>query len=181
MLGDAFLKPEDAIESWDLRPGDKVADFGCGSGFFVVPIAQRVGQKGTVYALDVRQEALDATLTKIRLFKLSNVDLVRANLEAPRGSGLKDESVDKVIMTNVLFQVEDHSAILKEAFRILKPGGSVLIIEWDEGKTSGPVLPRQINRKETETMLVDIGFILQKDFYAGSHHYGLLFKKPSQQ
>ena len=60
MFGSAFLKPKIVLESWDVRPGEKIADFGCGAGFFSVALAQCAGPQGTVYALDVRQEALDA-------------------------------------------------------------------------------------------------------------------------
>lgn len=178
MLGDSFLKPEDAIESWDIRPGEKIADFGCGAGFFTIPIAQKVGAQGAVYAIDVRQEALGATQTKIKLFRLANVNLIRANLETPRASGLKDASIDKVIITNILFQVDDKNSILLEAFRILKPKGTLLLIEWNDENKTGPVLPSTINRKEAEKICGGAGFILYKDFFAGSHHYGLIFKKP---
>lgn len=177
MLGDSFLKPEDAIESWDIRPAEKIADFGCGAGFFTIPVAQRVGTQGAVYAIDVRQEALDATKTKIKLFRLSNINLIRADLEKAHGSGLANESVDKVIITNILFQVDDKNSILKEAFRILKQGSTLLLIEWNEENKVGPKLPGTLNRKEAETLCVGAGFVLYKDFYAGSHHYGLIFKK----
>lgn len=177
MLGDSFLKPEDAIESWDIRPGDKIADFGCGSGFFAIPMAQRVGTHGTIYAIDVRQEALDATRTKMKLFRLVNIDLIRANLELPHSTGLKDECVDKAVITNILFQVDDKSAVLREAFRIVRPDGSLLIIEWNADSSGGPILPAKIGRKEVEKICADAGFSVYKDFYAGSHHYGIIFKK----
>ncbi len=178
MLGDAFLKPEDAVESWDVRPGEKIADFGCGSGFFTIPIAQRVGAADTVYAIDVRDEALSTTRSKAKLFRLTNIEYLRADLERARGTGLKDESIDKIIVTNVLFQVDDKVALIGEAFRILKPGGSVLLVEWNaENPGGGPVLPRTVDRKEAETLLTQQHLNLLKDFYAGSHHYGLLFKK----
>ncbi|MEK9175013.1 MAG: class I SAM-dependent methyltransferase [Patescibacteria group bacterium] len=178
MLGDSFLKPEDAIESWDVRPGDKIADFGCGAGFFTIPIAQRVGPQGMIYAIDVRQEALDATKTKIKLFRLSNINLIRADLESPRASGIKDEGIDKIIITNILFQADDKNAILREAFRVLKQNGTLFLIEWNEDSKTGPVLPNKINRGDVEKLCRSIGFVMYKNFYAGSHHYGLIFKKP---
>ncbi len=167
------------LETWDVRPGEKVADFGCGAGFFSVPIAQRLGQYGAVYAFDIRQEALDATRSKTKLFHITTVDLVRADLERPRGSGLADSSVDKILIANILFQSDAPGSILAEAYRIVKPGGTVLIVEWDEETVGGPVLPKKIARKTIEDMFAQIGFSRVKDFYAGSHHYGLIFKKPA--
>ena len=177
-MAEKFLEPAVALDSWDIRPGEAVADFGCGAGFFTIILGQRVGPKGTVYALDVRQEALDMTKTKVKIFQLANIHLIRADLEAPRGSGIKDQSVDKVLITNVLFQAEDKSAILHEAHRILKDGGSLLIIEWDhETPGAKPKLPTVISKKEAERLITQIGFHLQKECSAGSHHYGLVFKK----
>jgi ubiquinone/menaquinone biosynthesis C-methylase UbiE len=177
MLGDSFLKPDDAVESWDIRPGEKIADFGCGAGFFTIPVAQRIGANGAVYAIDVRQEALDAAKTKIKLFRLTNVHFIRADLEKPRASGIKDATIDKVVITNILFQVDAKNALLQEAYRILKSGGSLLIIEWNEKNKTGPVLPNTINRQETQKLCESVGFLLYKEFFAGSHHYGLILKK----
>lgn len=178
MLGDSFLKPEDAIESWDVRPGEKIADFGCGAGFFTIPLAQRVGPQGSIYAIDVRQEALDATKTKIKLFRLSNVHCIRADLETLRGSTIKDGTIDKVVITNILFQAGNKNIIIQEAFRIIRPGGSLLMIEWNAENQTGPILPGTVDRAEAQKLCEIAGFVLYKSFYAGSHHYGLMFKKP---
>ena len=140
-------------------------------------MAQRVGPHGTIYAIDVRQEALDAARTKMKLFRLTNIDLIRADLEMPHGTGLKDESVDKTVITNILFQVHDKNALVREASRILRPDGSLLLVEWSDDTSGGPVLPGKVTRKEAEKLCADAGFSTYKDFYAGSHHYGIIFKR----
>jgi len=173
-----FLKPEEAIETWDVRPGEKIADFGCGAGYFSIPLGIRVGSEGKVYALDIRPEALEATQAKIKLFHLYTIETSRANLEAPRGSGLKNDILDKVVISNILFQAENKDAIAGEAYRILKPGGTVLTIEWNEDAgAAGPAINQRINRDETEKIFGRAGFSFFKEVYAGSHHYGLIFKK----
>jgi ubiquinone/menaquinone biosynthesis C-methylase UbiE len=178
MLGDAFLKPEEALESWDIRPGDTIADFGCGAGFFSLPMATRVGPQGKIYAIDVRPEALSSARSKLKLFHASWVDLIRADLEKENGTGLKDESVDKVLITNILFQVESKKAVIAEANRIIRPDGSIFVIEWDpEKEVEGPVLPDILNKKETVRLMAEQGFAVHKECAAGSHHYGLIFKK----
>ncbi len=178
MLGDAFLKPEVALESWDIRPGDIIADFGCGAGFFSLPMAHRVGAQGKIYGIDVRPEALSSARSKIKLFHTSWVDFIRADLEKIAGTGLKDESVDKTLITNILFQVEDKKAVIAEAHRIVRANGSVFIIEWDpEKEVKKPVLPDILNKKEVVRLMSDQGFTLHKECSAGSHHYGLIFTK----
>ena len=110
-MAEAFLNPDGVIEAWDVRPGDKVADFGCGAGFFSVPLGSRVGSNGKIYALDIRPEALEATRAKVKLFHIFNIEPSRADLELPRGSGLRDGSVDKVLISNILFQAENKKTL----------------------------------------------------------------------
>ena len=173
-----FLKPEEVIAEWDIRPGEKIADFGCWAGFFSIPLGQRVGPSGRVYALDIREEALEATRAKIRLFHLYNIETVRANLEMPNGSGLKTESVDKIIICNILFQAENKEAVVAEAFRILRPEGTLAIIEWSDLKNiGGPSLEERVGEDEAKKIFENAKFGLVKNFDAGTHHYGLIFKK----
>lgn len=177
-MSDGFLKPESVLEAWDVRPGDKVADFGCGAGFFSIPLAQRVGSQGKIYAIDIRPEALEATRAKARLFHLLNIDTMRADLEMPLGSGLKNESVDKILIANILFQAENKDALIAEALRILKTGGSVAVIEWsDEKNIGGPSLDHRLGNSEVRQLFEKNKFVFFKEFGAGSHHYGLIFKK----
>lgn len=178
MALEGFLKPDEVIAEWDIRPGERVADFGCGAGFFSLPLGQRVGPSGRVYALDIREEALEATRAKIKLYHFFNVEPVRADLEAPNGSGLKNESADKVIISNILFQAENKKAVAAEAYRILRPGGSVMIIEWSDLKnTGGPSLEERIGEDEARKIFEEAKFEFVKNFDAGTHHYGLVFKK----
>lgn len=167
MSQESFLNPEAVVDELDIRPGETVADFGAGSGFFSVALAKHVGHAGKVYALDIRPEALEAVKSKAKLYRILNIEPVRVNLEADRGSGLKNETIDKVIISNLLFQAENKKNIAEEAYRILKSTGSVIVIEWKE----------RVEKIEMEKLFEGIGFSLNKEFTAGSHHYGLIFKK----
>src|SRR3989344_5757610 len=178
MVFEGFLRPEEVIETWDVRPGERIADFGCGAGFFSIPLAQRVGPSGRIYALDVRDEALEATRSKVKLFHLFNIEPVRVNIEGQNGSGLKSESLDKVIISNILFQAEHKEAVAAEAFRVLRPGGSVMVIEWrDFTNAGGPSLEKRFGEDEAKKLFQETRFTFIKNFDAGTHHYGLIFKK----
>jgi len=177
-MADLFLNPEQAIDIWDVRPGDKVADFGCGAGFFSVPLGQRVGPNGKVYALDIRPEALEATRAKVKLFHLFNIEPERADLETPRGSGIRDESIDKILISNILFQAQNKNAVAQEAYRILRKGGSLMAVEWSDGAAAGgPSMDQRVGKDETKKIMESAGFSFYKEFSAGSHHYGLIFIK----
>ncbi|MEK7560241.1 MAG: class I SAM-dependent methyltransferase [Patescibacteria group bacterium] len=167
MTLDSFLNPENVVEEFDVRPGEIIADFGAGSGFFSVALAKRVGHTGKVYALDIRAEALEAVKSKAKFYKILNIEPIRANLELSRGSGLKNDIANKVIISNILFQSENKKNIAEEAYRILKPGGNAIVIEWKE----------KMEKSAAQNLFETVGFSLKKDFSAGSHHYGLIFKK----
>ena len=177
-MADLFLNPEQAIDIWDVRPGDKVADFGCGAGVFSVPLGQRVGPNGKVYALDIRPEALEATRAKVKLFHLFNIEPQRADLELPNGSGIRDESIDKILISNIFFQAQNKNAVAQEAYRILRKGGSLMAVEWSEGAAAGgPSMDQRVGKDETKKIMESAGFSFYKEFSAGSHHYGLIFIK----
>ncbi|MBI2021170.1 class I SAM-dependent methyltransferase [Candidatus Giovannonibacteria bacterium] len=176
-----FLNPESVIDTWDVRPGEKIADFGCGAGYFSIPLGKRVGHSGKVYALDIRQEALEATRAKVKLFHMFNVEVVRADLEAINGSTIRNMWVDKVLIANILFQAENKKQLIEEAFRILRPGGKIILVEWEEGQgPAGPSTDHKIGKSEAQEMLISSGFVAYKEFAAGSHHYGLIYIKPEK-
>ena len=177
MPPEKFLNPIAVLEEWDIRPGEKIADFGCGPGFFSIPLGQKVGPEGKVYAFDIRPEALEATRAKIKLFHLFNVEPTRADLEVERGTGLRDFGIDKILIANILFQVENQGAVIKEAARILRPGGSLVAIEWNENDPSHPIPSSKVNKDEIKSSFQNESFNFTKEFAAGSHHYGLIFSK----
>lgn len=173
-----FIDPEEVVKVLDILPGMKVADFGAGAGFYTLPIAKRVGASGKVFALDIRKEALEVIRSKAREGRLLNIEAIWSDLEAKEGSHLKENSADLIIASNILFQVENKSSIAQEAFRILKPGGRIVLVEWDEEKKSfGPPLAHLVNRQEAEQIFLKAGFAFEKEFNAGEHHYGLILKK----
>lgn len=173
-----FVKPEAIAKVLDILPGMKVADFGAGAGFYSIPIARKVGSAGKVYALDIRKEALELIRSRSRELRLLNIETLLTDLEAREGSHLKDGSVDMVIISNILFQVEGKKNIAEEAFRILKSSGRVVIVEWDEEKkVFGPALSHRVNRQAAEDFFLKTGFVFEKEFNAGENHYGIILKK----
>ena len=155
-----------------------VADFGAGGGYFSIPAARLVGENGKVYAIDIQKSSLDLIKSKANLEHLLQVETVWADLELPKGSRLLDNASDLVIISNILFQTEKKLDILREAWRIVRSGGHLVILEWDETPfPAGPPLILRIPKSLSKRLASDAGFELEKEFEAGSHHYGLLFKK----
>ncbi len=175
-----FVSPEQIIEMLDLAPSMSVADFGCGSGHYVIGAAKKVGKSGKVYAIDIQQEMLSFVRSQAQMAGLNNVETIWTDLEMPDATRLKENTVDLVIISNILFQAENKNQVMKEALHILKPGGRLVIIEWNVGEQEsklGPLMDARISPQNAKTLFEGGGFTLVKEFDPGEHHYGLIFRK----
>ena len=172
------LRPEHVIGKLDVHRGMFVADFGAGSGFYVIPVARVVGESGKVYAIDIQKHHLDIIKSRAAIEHIFNIESVWGDLEIPRGSRLEDDSVDMVLIANILFQVDKKQEVLNEARRVLKKGGVVVLIEWDEGASvGGPPQNLRVSRRIVESLALAAGLIQDREFETGSFHYGLIYKK----
>lgn len=174
-----FLNPEEIIINFEIRHGMIVADFGSGSGHFVMAVAKKLAGTGVVYAIDVQKNLLEALKSKAEKDSLSNVEIIWADIEGKEGTKLASCSVDFAILSNILFQVDNKESVAKECFRVLRNGGRAAVIDWTKmiavaGLTGGKVVARQ----EAERIFLQEGFIEGKDFSAGDNHYGIMFRKP---
>src|SRR5277367_364162 len=104
----------------DLRPGETVLDLGSGGGIDVLLSAQRVGPTGRAYGLDMTDEMLALANENKRKAGAENVEFLKGEIEH---IPLPDNSVDVIISNCVINLSADKSRVLREAFRVLKPGG----------------------------------------------------------
>jgi SAM-dependent methyltransferase len=104
----------------ELLPGQTVLDLGSGGGIDVLLSARRVGPTGKVYGLDMTDEMLAVARENQRKAGASNVEFLKGTIEA---IPLPDRSVDVIISNCVINLSQDKDAVLREAFRVLKPGG----------------------------------------------------------
>jgi len=105
------------------KKGDIILDYGCGIGFNTIPAAEIVGEEGTVYALDIHPLAIKSVEKQIRKKGLKNVKTILSDLN----TGLPDESVDIVLLYNVLPMVKNRPALIKELYRVLKARGALSV------------------------------------------------------
>lgn len=170
-INNSFVDPIKIIKSVGVKAGDNVADFGCGPGYFSIPIAEVIGEEGEVYAFDVLPSALEALKSQSTIRGIDNIKTRRVNLEKQQSSKLGDESVDWVILKNILFQNKKKKAILKEAYRILRKKGKILVMEWNENLSLGPSQEMRIDRQKLIEIIDSENFILEKQLIAGNYHY----------
>src|SRR5206468_1271283 len=103
-----------------LEPGHVVLDLGSGGGIDVLLSAKRVGPAGKVYGLDMTDEMLALARENQRKAGATNVEFLKGTIES---IPLPDNSVDVIISNCVINLSSDNDAVLREAFRVLKPGG----------------------------------------------------------
>lgn len=178
--GNELLDPRDLIQNkLGVTYGAKVADLGCGgAGFFVMQNAQVVGPEGLVYAVDILKPALSNVETRGKLLGFNNIKTVWSDLEKYGATNINDDTTDFTLLVNILFQNTEYLNILREAVRITRRGGKLLIVDWKEGRF--PIGPKPENKISTEQVMLmaqSLNLRLEKQFEAGKFHYGLVFVK----
>jgi SAM-dependent methyltransferase len=143
----------------ELKTGETVLDLGSGGGIDVLLSARRVGPTGKAYGLDMTDEMLALARENQRAAGVTNVEFLKGEIE---NIPLPDASVDVIISNCVINLSADKDRVLREAFRVLKPGGRFAV---SDVVTRGAV-PEQIR----QNMLLWVGCIagaLDQDDYAG--------------
>jgi ubiquinone/menaquinone biosynthesis C-methylase UbiE len=172
-MNHTFIDPEEILKKLKLKKEMIAADFGCGSGGWALPLAKKL-EEGTVFALDILEEPLSALRARVKLEKISNIETIRADVE--KRTPLSSDSVDLVLMTDLLFECEDKKMVLEEGKRILKPGGFILIVDWKItaplGPEKGRVSPQDIKKEARGLNLRP-----EREFEAGIYHWGLIVVK----
>lgn len=170
---EGFLNPQEVLKQLKLKKEMIAADFGCGSGGWALPLAKKL-EEGTIYAIDILEEPLSALKARAKLEKILNIEIIRADVE--KRTPLSSNSVDLVLMTDLLFECEDKKMVLEEGKRVLKPGGKILVVDWKIDATIGPEGGR-VSTEEVKKIAKDLNLKLEKEFEAGIYHWGLIVVK----
>src|SRR3989344_5858132 len=170
-----FSDPLKNLKAFGIREIDIVADLGAGTGFYSI-LAAQIANRGKVYAVEISKDFLHTIINKIKEAKLKNIEALWGDVEKLGGTKIAGAVVDKVIASNILFQVEDKEKFIEEIKRILKPKGEVLFIDWST--TSSMVRQDMVVPKfVAKDMFEKKGFIFEREIDAGNHHYGMIFRK----
>jgi len=118
-LMEPFKRSRERLTGAGLEKGQVVLEYGCGIGSYTIPAAQIVGDKGTVYALDIHPLAISTVKKRGAKENLTNIKTILSDQE----TGLPDECVDVVLLYDTFHLVRDQQALLEELHRVLKPAG----------------------------------------------------------
>lgn len=172
-----FLSPKEIVEQIDIKSDSKVADFGSGAGDFSIAIAEIVVPKGRVFAIDVLESAHQSLRSRYKIKGITNIELILANLECESGSKLPKDSIDLVMIHNILFQVTNKKNLIQEANKILNQLGKLAIIEWNLSSPIGPPKNLRLSERELLSLIQNNGFEIGHRIEAGKYHYGYIFNK----
>ena len=170
-----FVNPNEILDNINLRPNMTAADLGSGSGGWAIPLAKKL-EEGRVFAVDIQESPLSALEGKAKIAGVSNIVKVIANVEESV-SQLKGFSCDLVLITDLLYQVDNKENVFGEARRVLKSGGTSLVVEWSQNSPLGPK-EGKVSKEEVQEIAKNSGLRFEKELMAGDYHFALVFKKP---
>lgn len=172
-----FVVPEVVSTHFHFKPGDAIADFGAGAGFYLRLLSDMVGASGRVFACEIQKQLVEKLGDIVRLQGLGNVTPLWCDLEEVGGIKLRDGVLDGAIMVNTFFQIEDKAACLREVRRVLRTGATFQLIDWTESFGGlGPQPPQVVTKTMATDYFEAAGFLFEREYPAGDHHYGLAFR-----
>jgi ubiquinone/menaquinone biosynthesis C-methylase UbiE len=136
-----------------IGESQRVLDFGCGSGLYTIPAAKLVGGEGEIYALDKSAEALGTLKDSIKKEELGNVEIM---LSSDLQIGLESDSLDTVLLYDVIHLIEDRPTLFAQIYKILKPNGIVSIY------------PMHVKKSEVLRQMREGHFLLKAEKYEGN-------------
>ncbi|KPK14954.1 MAG: hypothetical protein AMJ62_11220 [Myxococcales bacterium SG8_38] len=139
---DAWQKPEEVVALLQIRPGMTVVDLGVGTGYFLGRLSEAVGPRGRVIALDTVPGMIELTRARIERDHVNNVD---PRVVDPDDPGLAPQSVDRVLVVDTWHHISRRSEYAKKLLTALRPGGLLLIVDYDVDSPRGP--PRAMKLK----------------------------------
>jgi predicted methyltransferase len=183
---DAWQRPAEVFDALAVKTGARVADIGCGFGYFTFRLAGRVGVDGRVYAVDIDPKAIDRVRQRKEREKLEQVEPVLGEGTDPH----LPPGLDSVLIVDTYHEFRGWDLMMQAVFRALKPGGRLVIIDG-AGPAGRPrteyhrlhTIPAELVREE----VVRNGFVFKEtrpgfyDAEYGKQMYFLVFERPESK
>ncbi|MFB6346189.1 MAG: class I SAM-dependent methyltransferase [bacterium] len=150
------IRHQDIVEMLNVEDGMNVLDLGTGSGAFLPELVEKVGDAGNVYGVDVSTDWLSHAREFVIEQDLNTVSLLR---NSDKSLPLRDRLVDRALAVCLLHELTHPEPFLEEVYRVIKPGGTVLILEWANKSTEeGPPVEHRLSFQEARNWLETAGF-----------------------
>ena len=169
------LKIEEVVAGLNLKPSDKVADIGAGTGVFSGPLAKAIGSSGTLFAVEVDQDLLDIIGERAVKENLGNIRTVLGEFEDPK---LPASDLDVAFFHDVLHHIENREEYLKATASYLNPEGRMVVIDMikghpDAGHKNQPEM--HISQDEVESWMKAAGLTLIEEVDLFENKFFIVF------
>jgi ubiquinone/menaquinone biosynthesis C-methylase UbiE len=122
-IRDIYYPRKKVLDEVGIKPGWRILDFGCGSGSYIQPALEMIGNGGKYYALDISPYAIKAVVREIEKDNLFGVETIQSDLD----TGLNDETVDVVLLYDIFHMIDNQDLLLRELSRVLKTEGTLSV------------------------------------------------------
>jgi ubiquinone/menaquinone biosynthesis C-methylase UbiE len=160
---DAWQRPDEVMAVLAIRPGERVADVGCGTGYFTRRLLAAAGPTGRVIAVDLQQGMLDLLAARLAPAERERVVLRRNAPDRPLERG---DALDLVLCANTLNEVDDgdQAAFVRSMAGALAPGGRLAILNWIPSRTRlGPPVEQRIAPERVKALAGGAGLRLSAE------------------
>ncbi|MBM4018674.1 MAG: methyltransferase domain-containing protein [Planctomycetes bacterium] len=174
---DPWQQPDRVVAEMGLKPGHRVADVGCGSGYFTFRLAKAVGETGEVLAEDIEAKALKAVGDRAQKENARNVKTVQGE---PTDAKLPADSLDAVVVCDVLHHVpaDLRLPLIKNVVRAMKAGAMLYVIDWRVDAEISHDRDRRIPAEQLIGLGKDAGLTLDAEYHYLKHQVFYRFRKP---
>ena len=170
---DSYQKPSEVLDALAIKTGETIADIGAGSGYFSLRMAQRVGEAGLIYAVDVNPEMVRYVNRKVRDLGLQNHRSVLADPDDPL---LAEDSVDRIFICDTWHHIGNQNEYLELLKKAMRPGGQVVMIDFKKKELPvGPPTEMKVSREALIDQMAGAGFKLLEEHTFLPYQYFLVF------
>jgi len=154
---DVYKNKEKITRSLKLKKGQVVADIGAGTGFYLSLLHKEVAPTGKVFAVELAPKFIEFIKARSKAENLSNVIAVKGGLDT---TNLESNSVDKIFVCDTYHHFDKPSQMLRDFFRVLRPGGELIIVDFNlvPGKSRKWILEHITKTKEEYITEITAGF-----------------------
>lgn len=136
------------LRSLPIKPGMVLCDLGAGSGYYTFPMADRVGPKGKVYAVDIQKEMLDIIKRRMKAREVANIVPVLGTITDPK---LPAGKVDLILLVDVYHEFSHPFEMTEAMVKALKPGGYLVFVEY---RLEDPKVPIKLVHKMSQKQVI---------------------------
>jgi SAM-dependent methyltransferase len=175
---DEWQFPEEVVRELRIVPGERIADIGCGTGYFTLRLLRSAGPTGHVLAIDIQQGMLDILDSRLDAAERERIELRRSASEQPLR---REDAIDLAFCANTLHEVDDPGPFLRSLFDGLAPNGRLALINWLPRRAEfGPPPEDRISPERVRELATAAGFEFDREVDFLLMQSFLVFRKPAR-